>query len=65
MCEEYFNHLFLGGPMNIGQEEMQVMIQGWSESPHDVLFFCGSVHTAFGLWGEWLVEQQMQQQQHQ
>jgi hypothetical protein len=29
------------------------------DNPHDLYFYCGTVHAAFGLWGHMLVEMQL------
>ena len=59
MTELYFQHLFLGNHLDVLRDEMNVYSRSWVETPHDLLFFCGSVHAAFSLWGSMLVEMQL------
>lgn len=57
--ELFFRNLFLGNHLQVVEEEMSVVSRGWVDTPHDLLYFCGSVHAAFGLWGNMLVEMQL------
>jgi hypothetical protein len=69
MVEVYFQKLFLKNAMDVKMSEMGVLSRQWVDSPHELLFYCGSVHSAFGVWGRALVEMQLnanyQQQQQQ
>jgi hypothetical protein len=55
----FYEHLFLGGFMETQESTMNVSMRGWTESPNDLMFFCGTVHAAFGVWGKVLVEMQL------
>ena len=57
--ELFFRNLFLGNHLQVAEEEMSVVSRSWVDTPHDLLYFCGSVHAAFGLWGNMLVEMQL------
>lgn len=51
ITEFYFKNLFEQGMMDVRYEELNVIVKSWVETPHDLMFFCGSVHAAFGVWG--------------
>jgi hypothetical protein len=59
--EAFFMNLFCGKNhwLQVKREDMSMLTRGWVDHPHDLLFFSGSVHAAFGAWGKVLVEQQL------
>jgi hypothetical protein len=59
MAEMYFQNMFLGGHLDVNVQEMGVLTRGWVENPHDMLYFSGTIHSAFGVWGKVLVEKQL------
>ncbi|KAI3634805.1 hypothetical protein MIR68_007186 [Amoeboaphelidium protococcarum] len=63
-AERYFQNLFLfsddgGSWLNVQESEMNISAHGWSDNPSDVMFFCGTVNSAFSIWGKLLIEKQL------
>ena len=59
MTEYYFQNLFTGGHLDVQPLELGVLTRGWVENPHEMLYFSGTIHSAFGVWGKMLVERQL------
>jgi hypothetical protein len=59
MTDRYFSNLFLGNFMDVKYEEMGVISRQWVDNPHDVMYFCGTINAAYGMWGKVLVEMQL------
>ncbi|KAI3631590.1 hypothetical protein MIR68_010473 [Amoeboaphelidium protococcarum] len=63
-AERYFQNLFLfsddgGSWLNVQESEMNISARGWSDNPSDVMFYCGTVNSAFSIWGKLLIEKQL------
>lgn len=59
MANVYFQNVFLNNFLNVTMNDMHMVVNDWVVNPHDVMYFCGTVHAAFGLWGNLLVERQL------
>ncbi len=57
--ELFFEQLFIGNFLDTRSGDLNVLTRGWTDSPNDLMFYCGTVHAAFGVWGKVLVEMQL------